>query len=297
MEKATLVKPPGEVQPCESQLTLYELPMSPFSRIARFALAEKALEYRTVILDGMKGDVMEPEYVEKVNAKMLAPVLKVDGERVIPDSRDILHYLEDEAKLGVPLTAPEKRKEMWAFVDRVYEVPLQPLFFGFLKTNGMEGVVRSMMIDKPRAKLEALAAAHPHLKEAYDAKLKEVEARPSRLEKKAGEDAKAAMLGLYQKAEDRLAAPEHEGPFLFGSNMSVADIAFSTFAFMAANLGYPAEATPKAFPRTFAYLAAVRARPACKAAKVNAGLPLMMRVMMVPMGIVARVMRMLGRKD
>merc|ERR1712224_252029 len=80
MEKATLVKPPGEVQPCESQLTLYELPMSPFSRIARFALAEKALEYRTVILDGMKGDVMEPEYVEKVNAKMLAPVLKVDDD-------------------------------------------------------------------------------------------------------------------------------------------------------------------------------------------------------------------------
>jgi glutathione S-transferase len=75
-------------------MTLYDYPDCLFAQKVRVALAEKELEYETVIVDLKSGRQRTPEFL-KLNPYGRVPVL-IDDEVVVYDSTIINEYLEDE---------------------------------------------------------------------------------------------------------------------------------------------------------------------------------------------------------
>ncbi len=80
-------------------LKLYDYPQCPFGQKTRIVLAEKQLDYETVIVDLRKNEQHEPDFLA-LNPFHKVPVLvdEDDGEAglVIYDSTIINEYLEDE---------------------------------------------------------------------------------------------------------------------------------------------------------------------------------------------------------
>ena len=73
-------------------LTLYHYPLSPCSDKVRFALAEKGLAWREVILDLSRKENLTPAYLA-LNPKGYVPTL-LDGDHVLVESTAILDYLQ-----------------------------------------------------------------------------------------------------------------------------------------------------------------------------------------------------------
>lgn len=63
-----------------------------------FALNEKKIKYKSRIVDLYQGEQFEPGFI-KLNPKSEVPVLQ-DGVKIIPDSRRIIDYLEDNFSNG-----------------------------------------------------------------------------------------------------------------------------------------------------------------------------------------------------
>jgi glutathione S-transferase len=74
-------------------LTLYHHGSSACAAKARFALAEKCLQWTSCYVDIMQGEQFRPEFIA-LNPKAVVPVLIDDG-CVIPESTIICEYLED----------------------------------------------------------------------------------------------------------------------------------------------------------------------------------------------------------
>lgn len=75
-------------------MTLYDYPDCLFAQKVRVVLAEKELEYETVLIDLKGGRQRTPEFL-KLNPYGRVPVL-IDDEVVVYDSTIINEYLEDE---------------------------------------------------------------------------------------------------------------------------------------------------------------------------------------------------------
>ena len=75
-------------------LKLYDYPDCPYGQKVRVVLAEKELEYETVLVDLRKQEQRTPEFL-RLNPLGKVPVL-VDDDEVICDSTIINEYLEDE---------------------------------------------------------------------------------------------------------------------------------------------------------------------------------------------------------
>ena len=75
-------------------IKLYDYPDCPFGQKVRIVLAEKDLEYETILVDLRKGEQRTPEFL-KLNPYGKVPVL-IDEELVVYDSTIINEYLEDE---------------------------------------------------------------------------------------------------------------------------------------------------------------------------------------------------------
>lgn len=75
-------------------MTLYDYPDCLFAQKVRVVLAEKELEYETVLVDLKSGRQRTPEFL-KLNPYGRVPVL-IDDEVVVYDSTIINEYLEDE---------------------------------------------------------------------------------------------------------------------------------------------------------------------------------------------------------
>lgn len=75
-------------------LKLYDYPDCPYAQKVRVVLAEKELEYETVLVDLRKQEQRAPEFL-RLNPLGKVPVL-VDDDEVICDSTIINEYLEDE---------------------------------------------------------------------------------------------------------------------------------------------------------------------------------------------------------
>jgi glutathione S-transferase len=84
-------------------LKLYDYPDCPYAQKVRVVLAEKELEYETVLVDLRKQEQRTPEFL-RLNPLGKVPVL-VDDDEVVIDSTIINEYLEDEYPL--PRLMPE----------------------------------------------------------------------------------------------------------------------------------------------------------------------------------------------
>lgn len=102
-------------------LTLYHGATSTCSKRVRITLAEKDLEWESVLLNLAVRENLDPEYL-KLNPDGVVPTLIHDG-RVLIESNFIIEYL-DEAFPEVPLrpAEPYERARMRIWMDRIEHV-------------------------------------------------------------------------------------------------------------------------------------------------------------------------------
>src|SRR5437870_4776213 len=75
-------------------IALYDYPDCPFAQKVRVVLAEKDLEFDTVVIDLRKGEQRAADFL-KLNPYGKVPVL-IDDDVVVYDSTIINEYLDDE---------------------------------------------------------------------------------------------------------------------------------------------------------------------------------------------------------
>ncbi len=107
-------------------MTLYDYPDCPFAKKVRIVLAEKELEFDTVIVDLSRGQQRGEDFL-RLNPFGKVPVL-IDEETVIYESSIICEYLNDEYP-HPPDLLPEDSGErarvrlMADFADRAFTLP------------------------------------------------------------------------------------------------------------------------------------------------------------------------------
>ncbi len=75
-------------------MKLYDYGQAPNPRRVRIFLAEKGVEYETVICNIMEGEHKSPEFLKK-NASGKVPVLELDDGRYLSESVAICRYIEE----------------------------------------------------------------------------------------------------------------------------------------------------------------------------------------------------------
>lgn len=194
------------------QLVLYGAPQSTCSQRARFVLNAKGLAFEDIRLDLFSGDQLKPDYLA-LNPNGVVPTLVHDRQPVI-DSSVIMEYLEEVFPGGrsfVP-AAPLGRARMRALVRFIDEVPTEAVRI-------------------PSYNLAFL----PHFQSLSEAEFQALaDSKPLRREflLKMGRTgfAEAAMneaLDRLRRAVGRMDENfgKTGGPWLLGSDMTLADIA------------------------------------------------------------------------
>merc|ERR1712072_83479 len=257
----------GQKMAESKELTLYNLDLSPFARIVRLSLAEKgilkAVTIRNVNVRG--GEHLEPWFAS-LSPAMTVPVLSIGGE---------------------------EKEETWAFVDKCYALKLSPLYLGMFRTE-MKPVFDMFrdMAAKTLGKLDARAKENPSLQEAYEKKketnkevLANVYDRPESYD-----EAKQQQEELLDFAETQLGS---NGPWLFRS-YSIADVVLTCIL---SNLVMFGLLKVEARPKLAEYYKRVKKRPSYKQANLTDALPVMMKVMLLPMMLIHKVKSLFSKQS
>ena len=146
-----------EAKPC-----LYHAPSSYYSMIARLALAESGIVYRSVLVDiHARMNQQKPDYV-RLNPNMTVPTL-VLADRILDQSRDIAEYA-----LGAGQAASGETK---TWLDLHYAYPIEELTFGgILARNPLARILIPRRLRSIHRRLLACAAAYPDLAHVYAAR-------------------------------------------------------------------------------------------------------------------------------
>ena len=196
-------------------MKLYHNPMSTCSQKVRLVLAEKQLDFESVVLNLQGGAQFEPEYL-KLNPQGVVPTL-VHQAQVVTESTLINEYLEDcypEPSL-LPKTAIE-RYQLRAFCKQLDD-HLHPACGVITYAIG----ARPGLLKKPEAELAALIAQIPD----------EARRRHRAMVIQDGvhapifKTALAQYLQVLDFAEAQLALR----PFLAGTQLSLADYALTPY--------------------------------------------------------------------
>merc|ERR1712144_144184 len=294
----------GQKMAESKELTLYNLDLSPFARIVRLSLAEKGI-LKTVTIRNVNvrgGEHLEPWFAS-LSPAMTVPVLSI-GEKgagkpdeVLCDSRDIIDYLENKLGSGTSLVGSEEKEEAWAFVDKCYALKLSPLYLGMFRTE-MKPVFDMFrdMAAKTLGKLDARAKENPSLQEAYEKKketnkevLANVYDRPESYD-----EAKQQQEELLDFAETQLGSNgSSNGPWLFHS-YSIADVVLTCIL---SNLVMFGLLKVEARPKLAEYYKRVKKRPSYKQANLTDALPVMMKVMLLPMMLIHKVKSLFSKQS
>ncbi|KFM61331.1 Ganglioside-induced differentiation-associated protein 1, partial [Stegodyphus mimosarum] len=126
-------------------LLLYQFYPSFFCQKVVFALHEKKLKFKSQIVDLYHGEHFEPWFL-KLNPKCEVPVLK-DGVKIIPDSRRIIDYIEDNFSNGdTPRLIPEKGTPQYQTMERMRDlldnIPNELITFGCLLNPELTGKIQ-----------------------------------------------------------------------------------------------------------------------------------------------------------
>ncbi len=110
--------------------TLYHLPLSPFSRKVRIALAEKKLDFQLVVEKTWERRV---EFLH-LNPAGEVPVLVEEDGRAIPDSQAICEYIEDmqiePPLIGLDPHARAEVRRLTAFFDLKFNREVTKMLVG-----------------------------------------------------------------------------------------------------------------------------------------------------------------------
>ena len=196
-------------------MKLYHNPMSTCSQKVRLVLAEKKIEFESVVLDLQSGAQFEPQYL-KLNPQAVVPTL-VHQERAVTESTLINEYLEDcypEPSL-LPKTAIE-RYQMRAFCKQLDDA-LHPACGVITFAIG----ARPGLLAKPKAELNALIDNIPDETRRHH--------RAMVIEEGIQAPIFATALAQYLQILDRAESLLAQTPFLAGEHVSLADYALTPY--------------------------------------------------------------------
>jgi glutathione S-transferase len=228
-------------------LVLYNAPQSTCSQRVRFTLHEKGLAFSELKLYLFSGDQLRPEYL-KINPNGVVPSLVHNG-RVIIDSAVIIEYLSEVFPEPTPLVPYDAvaRAAMRSLIRYIDEVPTPAV-----RVPSYNIAFLPHYRDMPEADFVALAESKPLRKEFL--------LSMGRTGFSAEEMNKA--LERLRRAVERMSETLRAsgGPWLMGTDITLADIAIMPVLVRMADLGLCTlwERLPEIDP----WLAALRERPA-----------------------------------
>jgi glutathione S-transferase len=227
--------------------TLYNAPQSTCSQRVRFVLNAKKLSFAEVKLDLLAGDQLKPEYLA-LNPNGVVPTLDHDGAIVI-DSSVIIEYLDEIAPAPASFTPrdPVVRAKMRALMRFIDEMPAAavrvPTFnLAFLPRFAAmsEDEFLAFAESKPLRKEFMLAMGRKGFPE------KDMDAAMQRLRR------------TYERMDTEI--EKSGGPWLLGSDITLADIAVMPAIVRMSDLGQ--ETAWQDLPRLQRWYEAIRAHPA-----------------------------------
>ena len=239
---------------------LYHTPSSYYSMIARLALAEGGVAYKPVFVDiHFRMDQQRPDYV-RLNPNMTVPTI-VLADRALDQSRDIAEYA-----LGVDQATLDPEAKTW--LDLHYGYSIEELTFGgVLAHNPMARIMIPKLLGRARHHLLALAAEHPDLAAAYEARA-EIFAARARI----FDPASAMRLSQRRRAEainimDRMDRTLCDGRLAMAPPAySIVDTVFTVFLGRMEFAGLGAEILKR--QALMRYWRTMRARPSFAAADI-----------------------------
>ena len=225
------------------------------SRRVRLCLAEKGLDYESRIIDMLRGDQHQPEYLA-MNPNGVVPSL-LHGDRVLYESSTIAEYL-DELYPEPPIMPRDawQRAQIRNFVRWIDEACL-PKLIVFNWSSAMQPAASQWTAEQLAERLARIPTAER--REAWT----RVARKPYTDEEKA--NAMKGLLALLDKMEAMLSGQTQAA--LIGPAYSLADIAAIPFVMRISELNPDALA---AHERVTAWWKAVTARPAFAKARIEA---------------------------
>jgi glutathione S-transferase len=228
-------------------LVLYNAPQSTCSQRVRFTLHEKGLSFSEFKLDLFSGDQLRPEYL-KVNPNGVVPSLVHDGKAII-DSAVIIEYLNEVFPQPPRLVPddPVARAAMRSLIRYIDEVPTPAV-----RVPSYNIAFLPHYRDMPEADFVALAESKP-LRKEFLLSMGRTGFSAEEMDKALERLGRAIL-----RMSETLGASG--GPWLMGSDLTLADIAMMPVLVRMADLGLGT--LWERLPVVDRWLAAFRARPA-----------------------------------
>ncbi len=226
---------------------LYNAPQSTCSQRVRFVLNAKKLPFTEVKLDLLAGDQVKPDYLA-LNPNGVVPTLDHDGA-IIFDSATIMEYLDEISPSPAPFTPhdPVTRARMRSLLHFIDEMPAAAVR---VPTFNLAFLPRFAAMSEEE--FTAFAHSKPLRKEFMLAMGRKGFPR----------DEMDAALARLRRSYERMDAEiaRSGGPWLLGSDISLADIAVMPALVRMADLGQ--DGAWADLPRIGRWFEAIRAHPA-----------------------------------
>lgn len=242
-----------------TKVTLYHIPPSYYSQIARLVLAEKGVPWRSqyVVPGPPIFETYQPWYM-RLNPMGTVPTL-VDKNKILTETIDIARYLD--ANFEGPSLIPGndgERAAMEDWIARMYQISVRELSYGS-QTPARPGA----LVNRWRVRnLKRWEGKHPEMAETYRNKIRDIEEFAANA---ADSGHMGAMRERLQTTLDEMEATLTGHPMLCGERYTLADafwtVAVARFHFL--------DIDPlKDRPALTQWYARVKARPSFEAGDV-----------------------------
>ena len=228
---------------------LYNAPQSTCSQRVRFVLNAKGLPFAEKHLDLLAGDQLAPDYL-KLNPNGVVPTLDHDG-RIVVDSSVIIEYLDEVFPDAANFTPrdPVRRAAMRSLMRFIDEMPAAAVR---VPTFNLAFLPRFAAMSEEE--FLAFAESKPLRKEFMLAMGRKG------FPQKDMESALGRLRRTYERMDDSI--HESGGPWLFGRDITLADVAVMPAIVRMADLGRESDWAD--LPRVAKWYELIRAEPAFK---------------------------------
>lgn len=242
---------------------LYHYPLSFSSQIARLALTEKGVSWKSRIVDiGLPHENFSPWYM-RINSDGVVPTLS-HNDIIITDSINIALYTNNNFPGPALVPSLDKERElMEQFVNLQQQFPETELTY--VSLSGITRRIARWDLENRKSDLANHAKKNEDLEDLYRAKYDQVE---HLIESIDNPKRKQDLNNRVHKILDLLEEASVRDEWLAGPDYSLADVVWTVFLARAEMLGFRELWQGGRHPNVGAYYAKVKARPSFKKAKI-----------------------------
>ena len=234
---------------------LHHFPTSPGSQQVRLALAEKAVQWDSHLVNtGPKLENFAPKYA-KLNPRLTVPTLEV-GDEVIAGPLKIVEYI-DENFSGPALIPddPEARAEVERWIALHARFPLRLL--NHARSKGMVRWFQRWSLRHQTKRLRKLLRRNPELREVYTAKLESLEEFREALRDR---PALTRLVDEVEELLDEFDSLLEERKWLAGDRYTMADLAWTPVVAQLEHIGFARSLSERRRPHLHRWYEQLRAR-------------------------------------